>query len=457
MVFDFNESRTNAAAEKINQYGEIARVNFDKDKNPDDEREKYSNNMARLRQSPYYLDIKRRIDNQQSVVPAEYMYYALTTDNVSTLDLQSLREISDYYHYFAFSGYIRILICALKCQEETNPAAKADLHEQLKNALYERRCANKLYYLNLRGVNLSEVILDNAELNYSDLTCAKFSKSNMFSTEFRNSILDHADFSDVSCQKYRYDGVYVYMYIPPAFESSSIRFACFDRFNQYGETVEEPAFNNWRRSDFSGSSFRQAKIVVGSLEGSKFDFAIFADSVIKVLFNLDKSISMEGASLVRTSIQGIYDFDWLKPGIKILSDDNMHDPLSFKSGLYAFYSWCSNLVMADTNLIAEKKGQMLLDVKDRMAACILNQVSKSDLTDREKADLLSIAIGEDVFKSDDEVERSSYYNKVPSLLISGITQLFADNSRPTETRKLAAAILLENERDRLDTRIKLSR
>ena|SRR3990167_10259025 len=37
-------------------------------------------------------------------------------------------------------------------------------------------------------------------------------------------------------------------------------------------------------------------------------------------------------------------------------------------------------------------------------------------------------------RNDDELARSSYYDNVSSLLISGITQLFAGNTQPKETQ-----------------------
>lgn len=450
-IFDFDEARTKEAESQLRLLAEITHISnlpesHDIDHSKIEKRNKYYAEMVKFRLSPYFLQIKARFGQHQKLVPAEMYFYAMATDDVSKLQVEVLREVSYYYHDFAFESNFNVLLCALQWQNETTDAAKLSLCIELRKRFIERvsRFAHKndiVHWLNLRGINLTGADLTAAQLHYIDFEVSNLSASKLGGAQFECCILDGANLSNSSCYSDESDSV-----CGPSIGRSSARGTCFDRMSAFND--DSWSMIHWDHSDFTGASFRDATIGPVSFCKSVLDHADIENGVVMFGRGIDDDCSMHQASLIGAVLHGT-DFKFLEPSTKFLSDDVLlsTDVLSDElTQLSVRFSQKSEKYMSDP-----RKVEQLAALSIKLANSLVYQLDKSNLSDDEKIELLNYAIQQSIFQPEGVSKwmantASRYYQAASSMFSSSGNQHHEYHTTP-------AIEILEGARDVCLTRV----
>lgn len=176
---------------------------IDKARREDPSPEVFMAVLRKERASVFYRGIADRLVHNEKVTAEEYLYYALTTDNVMTLDLDTLkvaRGICDYQNY---RPNLDILSTILAWHQEKDPEKKKTLNKGFLKQLRIRRdhCnADSEVFLNLAGVDLGHADLYHARFEYVDMGNADLSRTNLDDVHFVYANLDGADFRSLECK-----------------------------------------------------------------------------------------------------------------------------------------------------------------------------------------------------------------------------------------------------------------
>ncbi len=255
-------------------------------------RDKYFTHLYQERLSEYYLSLQDKLDKNEKLLAGEYYYYAMVTDNVNKLNVTALKRMSETYHIQNFDANLRVLIAAREWQEATEALSKNECMTELRQALEARGClrrANCEMFLNLHGINLSGADLSMSSLDYMDLGNANLSHANLYSTGIHFSNLDHANLSNADCVRPDLKGR---MEDAPNIRLTLARDACFDG-------MVAPNLD-WRESDFSGSSFKNAVIGYGLFTKTVFDHCDFTNGIL----SFSTSYPTEKCSLRFINLEG---------------------------------------------------------------------------------------------------------------------------------------------------------
>lgn len=221
-------------------------------------------NLAQCKQSNYFQSLARRLNNHEKLVPAEYMLYALITDNVNNLDLTLLQGISEHCNN-AFSSHIHVLIAMREWQTAAGITEKKNACNKFISALNAR---NHDLFLNLRGANLSGANLTSADFNFTNLDNADLSHTEMDNTRIHFSSLNHANLSCINHPAKRG------LTAAPTIFYTTAQNSCFD-----GVSFAAP---RWEHADFTGASFKHVHLSDAHFQNTLFDKADFNGSAIKL-------------------------------------------------------------------------------------------------------------------------------------------------------------------------------
>lgn len=209
------------------------------------------------RTSDYYLDIKNKLERNQKLVLSEYLYYALTTDNVNNINIEMLEAATKRKDAHGFEDNLQVLLAARKWQNATDPNEKKALNINLHKAFTQRgyldrpgyrRCE---YFLNLHGIDLSGADLTFAGLDYADLANANLSGCDIGHAHIRYSNINHANFKHAFANS----PGNIYTESATRIEYTSALDALFDDFKADNISL--------KNSDFTGSSFTNSDLGIG--------------------------------------------------------------------------------------------------------------------------------------------------------------------------------------------------
>lgn len=257
--------------------------------------------LRKERGDAFYLGIAHRVAKGEKVTAEEYLYYALTTRNVMTLDLDTLkaaRRICDYQNY---RPNLDILSTILEWHQEKDPEAKRELNENfLMRLRYRRRGEDGCdglrgrLFLNLAGVDLRGAQLNNAEFECVDMGGADFGRANFNHVRFVRANINNADFRGLECQDS--DAV--------LFANSTARYVRFDGVMIHTFSAGE--------TDFTQSSFQNARLgsAYGYYENAKFDGADLQNARLHFRGGPGTSVcSFKDADLRNANLKGAVRYD----------------------------------------------------------------------------------------------------------------------------------------------------
>lgn len=242
-------------------------------------------NIENCRQTAYFQELLNKLANHENLIPAEYMIYALLTDNVNKLDIAALKEISNDINN-EFNRHINILIAVREWQETAGIAEKKLAGIKLRAAMNARSHES---YLNLAGVNLAGARLQHIDLSHTNFEKADLSHTEMDDSQLNYCNLDYANMSYINYPSTRGTTV------APEIRFSTAKHAKFDGI----------AFINpeWEYTDFTCSSFKKSNIQYGHFKNVIFDHVDFDGSNIRVAKLPAKSFcSFKGANLANTTL-----------------------------------------------------------------------------------------------------------------------------------------------------------
>ncbi len=231
--------------------------------------------LDNARNSDLYEAIQEKLGNVE-ISPYEYLFYALVTDDVKTLDSNILASILQYADLpYNLSRNLTIVAAALRFSQSTTPNETKRYHQELIGQLgidlpYEN--ALRPVYLNLAGIRLAN--LDCTEeskyrshspnLSFCDLRGAEFSNSNFYFLKIRFSDVSNATFANITNRTKRGSDA---------------------DFNLHGCIAKGARFDavtasniDWSGSDFSGAVFNNSQIGVGCFRDSNFTGAVFSNT-----------------------------------------------------------------------------------------------------------------------------------------------------------------------------------
>src|SRR3990167_6268850 len=347
-------------------------------------RDKYFTFLDHVRKSEYFRSLKSKFLMNERLLPGEYMYFALTTDNVSLLDPSALRAMGDYFEVKQLNPGIEVLIALREWDNAKDPKNKIACNKNLRNALQERARATTGTFLNLHGADLSGAEFRMANLDHVDLGGANFSRANLFNTSFIYSNLDGADLSYSTCisaNKKDIRGFHI--------KSSLARNACLDAINV-------PNID-WVMSDFTGASFKGAVIGSGSFESSKFNGADFHGSTLHFGDNHRGTCSLKEANLIECKLVRP-DYSKLElTGAKLFADATF---TSIKRLLDQLDNMDADVLekIKDGKSSSALKTQQITAFQNIVARNIIYHLAKSDFSPDRKVDLYNVAIKHDLFQ-----------------------------------------------------------
>src|SRR3990167_2216226 len=111
--------------------------------------------LERLRQDNYFLELKRKFAAGEKLLPAEYLYFAMTTDNVDQINPDVLLQTQAHFNHSNFNENVSILYHYRKWRTVIDQKEKSHHYKALKLLLDERPNDNGFPHLilNLHGAN----------------------------------------------------------------------------------------------------------------------------------------------------------------------------------------------------------------------------------------------------------------------------------------------------------------
>lgn len=228
------------------------------------------------RNADLYEEIQAKL-GKNDITPYEYLFYALVTDDVKTVDHNILASILGYIEKLPHYIYRNLIIvaAALRFERATSEAARTKYHAELINELsYDLRYENAVrpVFLNLAGIHLTGLDCSKERtsragympsLSFCDLNSASFTDCNFYSLKLRHSDISHASFENITNGKNGLDGDF-------NLHGCIAKGALFDRVT---------ASNiDWSYSNFSGAQFTNSDIGPGCYRKSNFTDAVFANT-----------------------------------------------------------------------------------------------------------------------------------------------------------------------------------
>lgn len=399
------------------------------------EAERRDNFLAHLndvRKSAYYRSLKDKFVLNEKLLPGEYIYFALTTDNVNLLNPEALRVITDYYEVPEFTANINILTALRDWQNADNQKTKAVYNALLCDLLNQRAESDSVTFLNLRHAMLSGAELSLTKLNYTDLGAADLSHCHMNNTRFICSNLDGADMSHATSQSAdkKNKGFDI--------KSSLARNACFDAVN--AQNID------WGMSDFTGSSFRGAVVGYGTFAGTKFNRANFKGASLRISRNNQGQFSLREANLIDCKLVGQ---DYTKidlTGATIFADATFSSVRNLVDQLDDIND--GTLEKIKERESSEKfKSEQTNALQQVVAKNIIRHLDKSDLGVDEQVEMYNAAIEHDLFQPNSFFARLA--NNADRSIFSLGNTIFGDAEQYSTAYATKALELLERARDSL--------
>ena len=137
-----------------------------------------TDNIKKFYNDEYYQSIKTMIDSNEELLPEEWLYYLLLTDDITTQFQNGvLDRIISHYKESEYFSNLCVLRSAYACSLETDPVKKqllADtfcqdvrLRGELKDSWNNScRSHNKHLFLNAPNMNFNGVKLSDIHLDY---------------------------------------------------------------------------------------------------------------------------------------------------------------------------------------------------------------------------------------------------------------------------------------------------
>lgn len=226
------------------------------------------------RNSDLYASIQNDIGHYE-ISAYEYLFYALTTDDVKTIDHHLLKNILEYTRLpHSLHRNLMIVAAALSYSRAASPAERKRFHGELLSELgadltYEN--AVRPAFLNLAGVHISNLDCTDLSahrsyspnLSYCDLRGAEFTDCNFYYLKMNFSDISGASFTNVTNQ-YRHGSSDFHLH------GSIAKATRFDHV-----TVGN---NSWSDCNFSGARFNNSSIEDARLDESNFTDASFTNT-----------------------------------------------------------------------------------------------------------------------------------------------------------------------------------
>lgn len=399
--------------------------------------------LETCRTSDYFRELKNKIEKKEKLVLSEYLYYALTTDDVNTVSIELLEAATKRKDYHGFKNNLQVLLTARKWQEAKDPDEKNALNIKLRKDLMQRgyhhregypRCE---YYLNLHGINLEGADLNFVSLDFTDLGNANLSGCNLGYAHIMYANLNQANFSNAHAHSPGQS-------FSESFTKIEYTIAMNANFN--GFKADNISLKN---SDFTGSNMTNAEIAIGiSFENDAtitFDFVDFSGSYVHFVkqHKIEKHtfVNMCFANLTDCKI-GNADYSRINcAGALMLPLTAFTDPEQFKLALEAAILRFSQQVSLD-NISQLEKDARLLCMKQRIADVLIQQLGElSTLSTRDKIELINIALLPQLLGRSAgllPVQVGSFFNSVSTTLFG-----------PAKTEDNSSAAILENELSKL--------
>lgn len=383
-----------------------------------DANKKYFSFLDKVRNSAYFLSLKNKLERDIKLSPGEYMYFALTTDNVNQLHPQALREMTKSFVVVNFTANIDVLIAALEWQHADGNDEFIARNEELKDALNARGSVRNHceMFLNLHGINVAGADLSMTNLDYVDLGHAELSHANLYDTGFHFSNLNHADLSYPDCVRPDLKGR---MENGPTIKHCSARHAQFDG-------MDAPNID-WQDSDFTSSTFENANIGPGCFTNAIFNDTDFKNGKLDFARNyMTNHCSLKGADFSTGKIIGA---DYSKLDLidsKIFKDDVFANSESLQQALDALNHDLLDPIR-NTQANEEYVESEITARKIVVADSLVDQIRQCEhLSHTEKAELLDIALDHNIVQPEkllmrmaNTVDRSMYnvgatfFNQLP--------------------------------------------
>jgi uncharacterized protein YjbI with pentapeptide repeats len=384
----------------------------------EDAHKKYFSFLNKVRNSAYFLSLKNKFERDIKLSPGEYMYFALTTDDVNQLHPQALREMTNSYAVNKFTANIHVLIAALEWQQADGKDEFIACNEELKDALNARGSVRSHceMFLNLHGMNVAGADLCMTNLDYVDLGNAELSHANLYDTGFHFSNLDHADLSYPDCVRPDLKGR---MEKGPTIKHCSARHAQFNG-------MDAPNID-WQDSDFTSSTFENANIGPGCFTNAIFNDTDFKNGKLDFARNyMTNHCSLKGADFSTGKIIGA---DYSKLDLidtKIFKDDVFANSESLQQALDALNHDLLDPIR-NTQANEEYIETEITARKIVVADSLIDQIAQlNEVSNAEKAGLLDLALDHNVvqpeklvFRMANTVDRSMYnvgatfFNQLP--------------------------------------------
>ncbi|HTM64371.1 MAG TPA: pentapeptide repeat-containing protein [Gammaproteobacteria bacterium] len=391
------------------------------------------------RLSAYHEELKRRINNNQNLTPNEYFYFALTTDNVNTLDLTILKRIAETYQG-SFKQNLDILIAIREWQTAGLMQEKVDAAVRLNKVLVSKEIE---CFLNLFGVNLAGADLTKANFNFTDLANSNLSHSNMERASISYSCLNNADLSSINCSEFHRN--HVSGCSGPIIHGTVAQQAIFD-----DATFIRASWNN---SDFTGSSFRNAYLVHANFTNSIFDKCNFEGCKLLIEAMPPKSfVSFKDANLVHATLHAV-DFKKLELAeARLLSDLNLLHKFDEELDKIQHNTLIPAKSVRDSGLELSEQIRVLQNI---IAENIIHHLNQTGLDRNKIVELLEDALEHSIFQPDSLLERIA--NETDHLIYNNLSGFFTQNNPYRYPYKSKAIEILEAEIDRQeDLRVELA-
>jgi uncharacterized protein YjbI with pentapeptide repeats len=386
----------------------------------------YLHDFDAIRKSDYYQNLKAKLKQDVNLNGFAYFYFTMVTDDINNLELTTLEKQEEQFKYEEFLPNFNILLAVRRWQEEKNPENKTKLNLKLREALNARgnlpiQCK---HYLNLRGVNLAGADLSMTNLEYIDLTGALLNNCNLNETVINGSCLDGADLSH---------STFIGLVLPfrtTTLTDSTAKNACFDHAKVEGAC--------WDKSQFTGSSFKNAIVSGVTFNPSDLDHCDFTNAILRMDENDQctlRHVNLVGCSFV----------------CKDLNSVKMWDEIIFPPHAFTCVTRFSNVLdninerimlqINSSNKNQHEKSSLRKSYQWRIAGNMIERVNNSMLANDDKIACINAALDHDIFMPE------SYYSQLAYRAERSVYAFFAMGSR--EYFAIDSTRILEDARDRL--------
>ncbi|HTM64370.1 MAG TPA: pentapeptide repeat-containing protein [Gammaproteobacteria bacterium] len=400
LLFEVDEARTVAAYKYLNALADDTKVaNSDA-----------LANLRKHRQSEYFRILKERIGRNEKLALSEYMYYALTTNDVNKLQIELLEALKIHREHHGFLANLKILIVLRKWQTEKDENKKLTLNNKLRRKLNARgyasgygkvHCSN---ILNLNGANLRGADLHTSSLDYTDLENADLSNCIIQNTHLSHSCLNRSNFSN--SRSYN--------------KSKQFYETCLNMNNSEAVEANFSGFIASELSaintDFTGSSFCNANICLYPLrdtdtnKDTKFDYADFSNAKIK--FNHDPvavSYSIQHAVMHLVTLSGTNYSNIDFTNSQFLRFTAFYSCVTVKNELDSIYNNIFIPAIKEFDKISyQVPNDKRIEIAQQViASALIYQINYQRLHKNEKVELLNLALQHKIFTIQQRTE--SYY------------------------------------------------